>query len=437
MAVVYLYNIAHHTKVELHTQAAGVGLHVSGNQIVDGSGSPVTLRGGQIEILNRNIPSPDWNNFATTVATMKNIWNMNIVRLPTCAWRWQAAPTTYMDSVNTVVNVATSAGLYVILDSHDDNNCNPTYPAKTEPYHLPRPGMDTYIETLASTFKTNPRVIIDVYNEPAIQGRGKDQYTATDWQEWLNGGPEPDGQGGTVNYIGEQTLVDDVRSIDTTSLVMVEGYAHAETYMGIGNNFVHDSANNLVYEVHNYSMNPSGSQSGNDTYWQNEFGFMGSQFPLFIGEWALMGGDNSGQTNCGNTSQAESDNVTTWFLDFMAQNGWGWTAYSFTSEHLIDPNGNSTGQGLDYTPTTFDGFTWTCGTQTPPIPGMGKVIFDYLTKSPPPPVSGDCNADGHVTVTDLSLLLSNYNQPYAPCDFNKDGTVSILDLSILISNYGT
>jgi hypothetical protein len=51
-------------------------------------------------------------------------------------------------------------------------------------------------------------------------------------------------------------------------------------------------------------------------------------------------------------------------------------------------------------------------------------------------ISGDCNSDGHVTITDLSILLSHYGQNYGACDFNTDGTISIFDLSILLSNYG-
>lgn len=52
-------------------------------------------------------------------------------------------------------------------------------------------------------------------------------------------------------------------------------------------------------------------------------------------------------------------------------------------------------------------------------------------------VPGDCNGDSHVTIIDLSLLLSHYGTAYAPCDFHADGFVSITDLSILLSNYGT
>jgi hypothetical protein len=52
-------------------------------------------------------------------------------------------------------------------------------------------------------------------------------------------------------------------------------------------------------------------------------------------------------------------------------------------------------------------------------------------------VPGDCNNDGHVTVVDLSTLLTHYGQAYSACDFNSDNTVSILDLSVLLSHYGS
>lgn len=50
---------------------------------------------------------------------------------------------------------------------------------------------------------------------------------------------------------------------------------------------------------------------------------------------------------------------------------------------------------------------------------------------------GDLNGDNLVDVTDLSILLSNFNTTNAVADINKDGTVNIFDLSILLTNYGT
>jgi chitodextrinase len=50
---------------------------------------------------------------------------------------------------------------------------------------------------------------------------------------------------------------------------------------------------------------------------------------------------------------------------------------------------------------------------------------------------GDLNGDNNVDITDLSIMLSNYNTTNSVADCNKDGIVDILDLSILLSNYGT
>jgi hypothetical protein len=50
---------------------------------------------------------------------------------------------------------------------------------------------------------------------------------------------------------------------------------------------------------------------------------------------------------------------------------------------------------------------------------------------------GDLNGDGSVNITDLSILLSNYNTANTLADINSDGSVNIFDLSILLSHYGT
>jgi hypothetical protein len=55
------------------------------------------------------------------------------------------------------------------------------------------------------------------------------------------------------------------------------------------------------------------------------------------------------------------------------------------------------------------------------------------------PIQGDLNGDSHVTILDLSILLSHYGGAATPSqgDINNDGTCNILDLSILLSHYGT
>lgn len=50
--------------------------------------------------------------------------------------------------------------------------------------------------------------------------------------------------------------------------------------------------------------------------------------------------------------------------------------------------------------------------------------------------TGDVNSDNLVNVTDLSMLLSNWNSiHFLNADFNKNGVVNLTDLSILLSNW--
>jgi len=66
---------------------------------------------------------------------------------------------------------------------------------------------------------------------------------------------------------------------------------------------------------------------------------------------------------------------------------------------------------------------------------IGYLIFRSLA-APNPSLPGDLNNDNTVNITDLSILLSDYNTTNTAADINSDGTVNVLDLSILLSHYG-
>lgn len=50
---------------------------------------------------------------------------------------------------------------------------------------------------------------------------------------------------------------------------------------------------------------------------------------------------------------------------------------------------------------------------------------------------GDINGDGSVDITDLSIMLSDWNTSTAAADLNGDGIVNIFDLSTLLSHWGS
>ncbi|HET9721459.1 MAG TPA: choice-of-anchor Q domain-containing protein, partial [Candidatus Saccharimonadales bacterium] len=95
--------------------------------------------------------------------------------------------------------------------------------------------------------------------------------------------------------------------------------------------------------------------------------------------------------------------------------------------HLSATDTCAAGAGdlVNYPATDFDGDS----RSSPPWAGADEVSN---TLNP-----GDLNSDGHVNITDLSIMLSNWGTTNSTCDLNSNGTVDIFDLSILLSHYGT
>lgn len=350
--------------------AAGTGMpYVVGNRIVDSSGKTLILRGADIEDLynSANIAQVQYQAFPTTVHIMHDQWHMNVLRLQTCNWLWQRDPTNFMNRLQTSVNQATQAGLYVMLTLYDHSICNPPYPPFGTAYHMIRPAMVTYLKALATTFKNNPMVMFDVYNEPAIRNTWRDRYTDAQWKLWLNGGTVDVGNGQTQQVVGMQTMVNTVRAAGAKQIILVEGYSYGETFYNIGSNTVKDPLNNVVYEIHKYGLNqPS-------TYWDKDFGFMTAKYPVLVGEWALMASGRN--LNCYKTRQSDASQVVSRFLNYMAAHNMSWTAFAFNLDHLI----------LDvskYQPTNFNvpASTWCTANG---LAGMGVNIQQYLANNPP------------------------------------------------------
>jgi hypothetical protein len=71
---------------------------------------------------------------------------------------------------------------------------------------------------------------------------------------------------------------------------------------------------------------------------------------------------------------------------------------------------------------------------------LGLVILIKSFAAPNPSLPGDLNNDNTVNVTDLSIMLSDYNSSdptkIAQADINSDGAVNVIDLSTLLSHYG-
>jgi hypothetical protein len=66
--------------------------------------------------------------------------------------------------------------------------------------------------------------------------------------------------------------------------------------------------------------------------------------------------------------------------------------------------------------------------------GSWLVMQSFAANNPN--LTGDLNADNAVTISDLSILLSNFGKTTTAADLNDDGNATIADLSILLTNFG-
>ena len=356
------------------------GIHVQGNRLTDAIGTPVILRGGQIEgALNVAMPTPDqqtaYQNFSTTFTTMSSVWNMNALRLPTSNWIWSNDPQGYLDMLDQIVQLANSSGLIVVIDLHDDDRTGS--PFAFAPPHMPRQEYADYWSAVAARFKDNPNVIFDVMNEPALLGAVNEDTSDFAWNIWLHGGVYA-GQ----PVMGMQSLVDAVRAAGANQVVMVEGLGFGTTFNNIGSRLIND--NSVVYEVHDYGLD------GDFTVKEGRFGFMSSRFPVFVGEWGFTIDEATPtENNCPTIRPDVAPHLVTNFLGFMAAHNISWTANGFSLHKMI----------LDYsnfTPTRLD-IPWTCGDRLTAA-GIGTMVKQFLT--------GESDLPMNIALTPATLNIS-------------------------------
>lgn len=186
----------------------------------------------------------------------------------------------WMDRVNEVVDYAIDNGLYVILNSHHDND---KYYPTSEKYEQSSKYLTTIWKQIAERFKDyDEQLIFEGMNEPRLSGTNK---------EWWFADNDADGIDSieTVSKL-DQDFVDTVRAAGgynkTRYLMVPSNRADAWTAMHKSFTLPNDPANRLIVSVHAYTpydfaMNENG-YSNWDGSKQNELSFMDNLKSTFI-----------------------------------------------------------------------------------------------------------------------------------------------------------
>ncbi|MGZ6546319.1 MAG: glycoside hydrolase family 5 protein [Actinomycetota bacterium] len=265
------------------TVSPAPALHVKGNEIVDSAGQPVQLNG-----VNRSGAEYmcvggngvfDGPTDAESVAAMRT-WHVHVVRIPLNEDCWlgingvvalDSGPR-YQRAIQRFVATIEAAGMDVILDLHTSAPGGQLAVGQRE-----MPDADhspDFWQSVAQTFGHDPAVMFDLYNEPHD----------VSWSCWRDGCSVGSGSQ-AWRAAGMQQLVDVVRAIGATNILMVGGLGWAGDLSDWRRWMPVDPLHQLVASWHVYSFGGCVTPS----CWNANVGAVSGAAPILIGEFGELG----------------------------------------------------------------------------------------------------------------------------------------------------
>ena len=320
-------------------------LRVSGNKLVDAAGRTrrmlgVNRSGGEFMcVQGRGI----WDG-PVDDASVRAIadWKANTVRIPLNEECWlglsniqpQYAGANYVNAVKDLVAKVRANGMTPMLELHwtygqytgNSSGCSDVHASCQKPM----PDMQytpSFWTSVASTFKDDPTVVFDLFNEPY-----PDRATSTTtqaWECWRDGGTCP---GIGYQVAGMQDLVDAIRATGAKNLILAGGLAYSNDLSQWLAYKPTDPAGNLAAAWHVYNFNTC----SNESCWNSTLAPVAAQVPLVAGE--------IGENTC---AHGFVDQVMKWFDDRgLSYLGWTWSTWNCST-------GPSLISSYDGTPTAY------------------------------------------------------------------------------------
>jgi hypothetical protein len=279
-------------------------MQVSGNRLVDNSGATLQLRG-----VNRDGTEyaciQGWGIFdgpsdANSVSAMQS-WKINAVRVTLNEDCWLGingvspgySGSNYQNALKNYVSLLHQHGMYVILDLHA--NAPGGYQAKAFQVMPDADHTPDFWRSVASTFRTDPAIAFEPFNEPHLGGGGNNNATEDQWTCWLRGcqvsGIEVDGTTvpGTWQAVGMQTLVDTIRGTGAKQPILLDGLQWSSAFNGLLSHLPRDPLNQMAAVYHLYHGNGCDDQ----TCWQTNILQPAGRLPVIVDELGEQQGECS------------------------------------------------------------------------------------------------------------------------------------------------
>lgn len=280
-------------------------LTTAGNQILDGSGRPLILRGVELPGLDS---SPDPSGLTEDDIAQAKAWGANMMRVSLGEQYWLPSSCSFSPSypteVDQVVNWITSLGMVAVLELGD---VVITPCGKPSDYDMANdPGSLQFWNSVAARYADNPLVAFDLYNEP---------HGISD-QVWLDGGTA---MNGVIPYsaAGMQQLYSTVRAAGAPNLVLVTGNNWGNTLPA-----TLVSGTNIAYGAHIYTCpgsappNCSNSDPYDPSAMLEPWVAPSALVPVVVSEFGWPSNSN-GVYNAA-------------VIAFAEAHDWGWNAFAWT-----------------------------------------------------------------------------------------------------------
>ncbi|TPQ16283.1 cellulase family glycosylhydrolase [Streptomyces sporangiiformans] len=320
-------------------------LEVSGNKLVDESGATrrllgVNRSGGEFACVQGN---GIWDG-PVDDASVKAIadWKVNTVRIPLNEECWlglsnikpEYAGANYINAVKDLVARVKAHGMTPMLELHWSYGQYTGNSAGCADVHAgcqkPMPNMrytPSFWASVASTFKDEPTVVFDLFNEPYPD---RATSTATQaWTCWRDGGTCP---GIGYEVAGMQDLIDAIRATGARNVILAGGLAYSNDLSQWLTYKPNDPSGNLGAAWHVYNFNTC----ANESCWGSTLAPVAAQVPLVAGE--------IGENTC---AHSFIDRVMAWFDERdLSYLGWTWNTWNCNSGPALISH-------YDGTPTSF------------------------------------------------------------------------------------
>src|SRR5438874_2545162 len=310
------------------------GLHVQGNQLLNGSGQRVVLRG--VDRMGMEYECVQggglFGGVPVDLASVNGIktWHANIVRLPLNEHCWlgtDGSPSgaTYQQGVESYVNLLTQNGVYVLIDLHWSA---PAGQSANGQQAMPNTSYSAdFWKSVADRFKSNSSVLFDLFNEPIPNNNANDDTDSAamrSWSCWRDGGAggncDANQSSGTASsglsgnqVAGMQALTDAVRSTGATNVIVLGGIQWANTiWSSSTRNLLTykpvDPLGQLVASLHAYES----TWCRDTACYDREVAPIAAQMPVIFGEFGNANGDTNMLNSLMSWADAHSVGYMAW-----------------------------------------------------------------------------------------------------------------------------